>query len=232
MGKRNYLLAIALIFILAGCSTQKSVQIVSEGYKTTKINNASLVILPLSEKFVDSEVWENHFQFDSTNSSDISIHNRFLFFEYYGTAFSRVSTSNVKDLSTSTNLENVNSSIEYENVKLATDKEGEFLTFLAPKNGTLTIDNKEPDFVLFTQTLRWKNELKSQGTVIMGSENEYSVNINIKLKYLIWDNKNESIASYGVILKTESLMGVPKSPTYEKIATELAQDIIEASPIF
>lgn len=77
-----------------------------------------------------------------------------------------------------------------------------------------------------------ENELKSQGTVIMGSENEYSVNINIKLKYLIWDNKNERIASYGVILKTESLMGVPKSPTYEKIATELAQDIIEASPIF
>lgn len=228
----KFILFLFIFFIFSNCASQKTIQVFNDGYGDEKVFSTSLAVLPFTEEFVGKERWIKHLKFDSTNSNKLTYRTRNLFFLYYGNSIKAVSTASVFDLTNKNSMFKIKNSINTKSMNLRVDKNStDSLSFLAPISGKLVINDDEPKYVLFLQTLHWDNAIQSTGSVIMGDQGT-SVKVDINLKYLFWDNQDEKIASYGVLRKGKSLSGLPDNSTVQEIALELAYEMMEGSPIF
>lgn len=215
---------------MGACVPTGTVQILEEEYKNQVKNyNTSVTILPLTEDIVSTEEWNGHLVLDPKSRSLISRTNKEVYKNYYGITFSETVTGDVNNVSDRVRPE-LPEGVEFESKELLLSK-NRMMTVLVPKSGKLYIEDIETDFSLLTQSIIWEIGYVEEQAKPVGGSTVQRVELSIKFRYVLWDNRKEQIAGYGIINESRNLTGTPSRVFYIQLFEDLSRQIVRESPL-
>ena len=230
MDKRILGLFLLLVFVISNCTNFQTLQVLEEEYQSpTKDYNTSLTILPLTEDYISSELLDEYLSKEENNPSLISRTNKDTFYNYFGLTFSETMTGSLNDLMQSGNPEFV-SPVSFKDSVLILTKNAQ-MEVLVPKSGKLYNSEQATDFTLLTQSIMWETGYVEEQSKPLGGNNVQRVEFNLKLKYVLWDNRKEQIAGYGQINERRNLTGLPERIFFIQLFEDVSRLIVRQSPI-
>ena len=223
---QRFVISILLFtMVLSGCITKPSLYCLSPEYQNRRIHHATLLVLPLSEDIIDSEVQEELLKGRKVVRHFYNLQEHQYFLNYMGPVLDEVSTLRVIGIDPSYRPQD----IEFEYRELSTNEKRSQSMFV-PVSGRFVYFDQVPEFVLLLEDLYFDKNRSSGSKSASYSSNTGQVFMKAGLKYLIWDNKKSSVVGYGRFKNSHTYLCPPTKQSYIEIFEAYAESIIVNSP--
>lgn len=224
----RFLFSVVSLCVFNSCIGTSNVQILNENYKDIKVYNTSVTLFPLTEDFVNPQVWDLHTIQHPENKSAANDKNKGIFQRYFSTVFEEVTTASIIDGFDEKNLE---ARFEFIDTALPIS-EKDSLSFLVPSNSEAFInENEKTDYSLFVQSLHWQVAYGEAETQAVGRASSGSYNVEVRFQYVLWNNRKKEVVAYGKLNKKSQYLQVPSKTTYIEILEDLCRQIVVKSPL-
>jgi len=216
---------ISLTVFLWGCNISSTAHFLYPEYANSRRFSTSVLVMPLTPNFLAPAIRDSLFAIQDFETINPAYQELTYFNNYFGPLVSEYSTADVigVDPYFRTN------GISFRKWDFNVD-DNTFLRVLAPDSGSIVYRNRVPDFVLFTQDLKFEKDfVEERNGIGEGTSSKYTMVSS--LKYLFWDNRKGCVAGYGQIETRRQMMEYPGKTTYLGVLEDFARDMIENSPL-
>jgi len=224
--RKTGLIITILLMLISGCASSLFFQYMKPEYKGDKKFNATVVVMPITAHLIglenlESIVGDKPYLGGYASKSDIEYFNN-----YMGAMIAEAVVADVYGIDPL--YHNDSLSFAYEQVHL--NNETPVYMFI-PQSGVITYRDIVPNFVLFFDHFRCYKSVEETSIVGVGMGSSRRYRISVDVEYLLWDNKNQKIASLGRLSKERTLLDTPDKNAYIMVLESVAKSIVRKSPL-
>jgi len=215
---------LSITAVLSGCASSSNIRSIAPEYKSQRLSEVSVLVMPLNNEFINEEQLKEYAQ-DHQAGMHLYTEREHSFFErFMASAIARM--TRVRIIKSHKDYHPDDIALSYHEISCDTKSS---MKMCAPDTCTITYQNTTPDFVIFFEDFFVNKGYREEATMT-GVDAKQNFTVNTGIKYLIWDNNKNKIASYGKISKRLVLLYIPQEETYRRIFNDFALHIIMNSP--